>query len=286
MIVLDGRALAALRAPAIARDATAMLARRGRAPTLLLVAFADAAGRAPHVQGKLRACSAVGVNAVPLVVATGTLPLDAMAAMQRAITTHQPDGVFVQVPFPDDFDGTPLLDAIPVAADVDIMTQARTTDYLTGASDLPPVTVTAALELLDAHAVSVHGLHGVMVAEDSPFTGMFVEALRRRGARMAQALHPDATDLEERVGEAGLVVAAAGRPGLLRADRLAPGAIAIDAGYFNPGGLGDIDVSGGVAHLGALMPVPGGIGPMTVSALVARVVEFGGTACGPGPDQA
>jgi methylenetetrahydrofolate dehydrogenase (NADP+)/methenyltetrahydrofolate cyclohydrolase len=75
------------------------------------------------------------------------------------------------------------------------------------------------------------------------------------------------------LAECRLVVVSAAHPGIVSAGWLAPDAVAIDAGYFNEGGVGDIDVSDGFGHLRALAPVPGGIGPMTISMLIERVIE-------------
>ena len=81
-------------------------------------------------------------------------------------------------------------------------------------------------------------------------------------------LHADAAR------DAQLVVVTAARPGLVRAVDHAEGAVVIDVGYYNAGGRGDVDVTGGTAHLRALAPVPGGIGPATIAMLVERVIEF------------
>src|SRR5690606_10559694 len=102
---------------------------------------------------------------------------------------------------------------------------------------------------------------------------MFRAALARRGARMGPLVPPTAADLAERARAARLVVVAAARPGLVDSATLAPGTVAIDSGYYNPGGRGDIDTAGGTAHLAALAPVPGGLGPMTVSMLLERTIE-------------
>ncbi|HEX6939925.1 MAG TPA: hypothetical protein VF158_10975 [Longimicrobiales bacterium] len=94
-----------------------------------------------------------------------------------------------------------------------------------------------------------------------------------RGARIGPIVAPGAPDLAVPLGAARPVVAAPA-PGPVRADAWAAGPIAIDAGYYNPGGRGEFDASGVVARLAAFAPVPGGIGSMTVAMLVERVVEF------------
>jgi methylenetetrahydrofolate dehydrogenase (NADP+) / methenyltetrahydrofolate cyclohydrolase len=271
--LLDGRALAARRAPEIARRAAGVNGHRGRAPTLLLLAFADDAGHAAHVDGKLRACAAAGIDAVPLLIAPGTATAGVTGALAQAIDTSRPDAVFVQIPFPDMFDGDVVAAAIPPDADIDIMSPSRIAQYMSTPGEAPPVTITAALLLLNEQDVSVHARRGLVVAERSPFADMFAEELARHGAHM-RLVHPTSRELEEEVRAAELIVAAAGRSGWLRSDALAAGAIALDIGYFNEGGRGDIDIAPGIEHLHAIMPVPGGVGPMTVSALLERVVEF------------
>lgn len=272
--ILDGRALAARRAGGIARRAEAVRARRGSAPRMLLVGFEDERGRVPHLTGKVRAAEEVGIDVVAMVIGAGTGTNEAVGAFRAALSADGFDGVFVQIPYPETVDGDAFSAAIPADLDVDVMSPARVSRYLSGADDPPPVTVAAALLLLDGYDVPVEGRRGLVVGEESEFTAMFREALERRGARMDSVLSPDVPELGSRMGEAELVVVTAGRPGGVRTEWLASGAVAIDVGYYNPGGRGDIDRSGGIAHLAALAPVPGGIGPMTVSALLERVVEF------------
>lgn len=271
--ILDGRALAAQRAPQLARRAAAVTARRGRAPLLLIMAFGDAAGHAPHVHAKVRSCVDCGVACELVILPPGIGTADAVRRMHAAIDAVHPDGVFVQFPFHAGIDGDALTAEIPVACDVDIMTPVREQQFLLGDA-LSPVTVSAALLLLDEHGIDITGRHGIVVADASPFAEMFRTALERRGAHMAPLVDPRAADVHAHAAVADLVVAAAGSAGSLSARGLKAGCVAIDVGYFNAGGSGDIDTSAGITHLAALMPVPGGIGPMTVSALVERVVQF------------
>ncbi|MEX1181898.1 MAG: tetrahydrofolate dehydrogenase/cyclohydrolase catalytic domain-containing protein [Gemmatimonadota bacterium] len=274
MILLDGTTLAARRASLIAERAAEVRRRRGHAPRLLIVAFGDEHGRVSHVERKVRACAAVGVEALPLVLRPGTDTRAAVLQIQAAVDGESLDGVFVQFPFPAAIDGDALAAAIPVHLDVDIMTPGRVAQFMEHEEALPPVTVTAGLLLLESHGVSVAARRGIVVADELPFSLMFRLALERHGAEMDALVPPDHAELERRVGEAELVVVAAARSGLVPSSALTPGTIAVDVGYFNEDAHGDIDVSGGTDHLAALSPVPGGIGPMTVSALIDRVVLF------------
>jgi methylenetetrahydrofolate dehydrogenase (NADP+) / methenyltetrahydrofolate cyclohydrolase len=258
----------------IAGRAAAVFDRRGRPPRLVIVAFRDGHGRVPHVDRKIRMCAAAGIAVTPLVIPSGVHTHDALARMRRVLDDGLFDGVFVQFPFPAAIDGGAFASAIPVALDVDIMTPVRSARFMSGIDTLPPVTVSAGLLLLEEYDVSIDGRRGIVVADESPFSLMFRAALVMRGAEMSGLVAPTAPDLDQRVHDAGLVVVAAGTPGLVRSATLSRGAVAIDAGYFNPGGHGDIDLSGGIEHLAAIAPVPGGIGPVTVSALLERVVLF------------
>lgn len=279
-MILDGTALARARAPALAERAERVAGVLGRRPRLILVAFADASGAAPFVGRKLRACAAAGVDVRPLILPPGTTTPMAEAALGALLAAQPVDAVFLEFPFPSGVEGAALTALVPEWADVDIMTPGRVVRYFADPTAPPPLTVSAGLELLDGYRVDIRGRTGVVVGEDDAFTQMFREALARRGARMQPLLSPQAPDLQRLVQGAEVVVAAASMPGLLRATGLAPGAVVIDVGYFNPGGRGDVHTADGIAHLAAIAPVPGGIGPMTVSVLVERVIAFADAAPG------
>lgn len=273
-LILDGTRLARERSAGLAQRAAGVTRERGRQPRLALVAFADASGGAPYVARKVRACTAAGVEAVPLILPAGITTAGARKAIEVFLDDEWCDGVFLEFPFPVGIDGDAVTGVIPESADVDVMTEGRIHRYISDGEGPPPLTVSAVLELLDGYGVDVADLEGILVAETSPFTLMLGEALSRRGVRMRAILPPDSSDLDGRIAEARLVVAAAAKPGIVRSGTLAQGTIAMDAGYFNAGGNGDIAVSDGIAHLAAIAPVPGGVGPMTVSVLVERVIEF------------
>ena len=260
-----------MRRPGLARRAAQVTADRGAPPRLALVAFAPGGERPQFVGRKVRACEAVGVQA-EAVVLSDSVATDRVRDEVRRLARRDFDGIFLEFPFPPDVDADEVMTAVPERLDVDVMTPGRTRRFLEKGVGPPPVTVEAAHTLLEAHDLDVHGLEGVVVADDSPFAEMFRAAFARRGARMRPLVPPDAA--RSGVADAELVIAAAARAGLIPSSVLREGAIAIDAGYFNPGGRGDIDTSPGIGHLRALAPVPGAIGPMTVSVLVQRVIEF------------
>lgn len=270
-LILDGRLLAERRLPALRDRARRVHDLYGTPPRLLLMAFAEPDGRAPWVSRKLRAGAAAGVDVQLLVLPAGTETRGATAALERAVADSRPDSILLQVPFPPGIDLDVLVAVVPPEADVDVMRPERCRAFMAGRLDRPPATVAAVLTLLEDGRVDVRGRAGVVIGEEMPFTAMLREALARSGARVV-IVPPGSGELQERLAHAILVVTSVNRVGAVRSTDLAPGAVVIDGGYFNPGGLGDIDVTGGVDHLEALGPVPGGVGPMTVSMLLEGVI--------------
>lgn len=272
VLILDGRRVAADRLPGLQERARAVQADRGRPPRLLILAFADDEGRVPWVEAKARAAQSAGVEVRSLLLPPGIGTAAAVADFREAVVRHAADGVFVQFPFPAGVDGDALSAVIPRAADVDVMHPEGVRRYLAGEGDSPPVTVTAALTLLDAYGIGVQGRRcRIVVGEPSDFERMLRAAVVRRGGEVRiEPLAGD--DLAHRLADGEVVITSVGRPGAVAASALPQGAIVIDGGYFNPGPRGDVAIGDGVDHLGALAPVPGGIGPLTVSALLEAVV--------------
>lgn len=274
MTILDGSALAARRLPGLRARAQALGAARGRLPSLGILGFADASGKVPHVAPKLRAAEASGVAVRVEALPVGATLADAIAATERLRSDPDLDGLFVQFPYPEASWGEAIESLIPPALDVDVMAPREVQRFMRDASMLPPVTVSAALALMDDAGIALADRDGVVIAEPSPFAEMFRLAFARRGVRMSGLVSPQDAMHDAAVRGASLVIVAAGMPGAVDAMALAEGAVAIDVGYFNPGARGDVAHATTARHLDAVVPVPGGIGPMTISALLERVILF------------
>lgn len=272
-LILDGAGVARARVAEHAARAAAVAARRGRPPSLGLVAFGDGSGEAAHAQRKLRACRAAGVRVETRILARDTGSGAVRAAVEELLG-GEPDGLFLELPFPTGVEADVVVSGVPEAVDVDVMTVGRIRRYLDHADGPPPLTIAAALSLLDHYGIDVDGREGVVVGPVGAFTRMFSAALARRGARMRPILPPSGSAVGSDLAGAALVVTAAAQPGAVPAERIAPGAVVVDGGYYNAGARGDVDAAGGISHLAALVPVPGGLGPMTISMLVDRVIGF------------
>jgi methylenetetrahydrofolate dehydrogenase (NADP+)/methenyltetrahydrofolate cyclohydrolase len=127
------------------------------------------------------------------------------------------------------------------------------------------------MRLLDAYDVELAGSHAVVVGR-SAILGLPVGMLLLRRNATVTYCHSRTTDLEEQVGRADVVVAAVGRPELVRGAWIKPGAVVVDAGY-NPGPVGDVELGAAAARARLITPVPGGVGPMTIAVLCAQTVD-------------
>lgn len=129
----------------------------------------------------------------------------------------------------------------------------------------------ALLRLLDAYDVDPAGKHAVVVGR-SPILGRPVGMLLLARDATVTYCHSRTRDLAHQVGQADVLVAAAGKPELIRGDWVKPGAVVIDAGY-NPGNLGDVEYAAAAERASLITPVPGGVGPMTIAVLLDQTVE-------------
>lgn len=271
-LILDGWALAQARRRHLRERVDQMVESRCEAPRLLLLAFEGADGAARGVAGKVTACTEVGVEVQCLVLPYHTDTDGALFAVQRALPLARPDAVFMQLPFPPGVDSDRLADCIPPGADIDVMGPGSFRDFLEGRLFRPPLASVAMIALLEAGEIPLMGQVAAVVGEKTPGNWMLRRALEDCGVRVT-LVSPGSPDLAVELETASVVLTGAARPGVISSRLIAPGSVVLDGGYFNPGGRGDVDVSAGIAHLGAFAPVPGGVGPMMVSALAEAVIS-------------
>ncbi len=127
------------------------------------------------------------------------------------------------------------------------------------------------LRLLDFYDVPLAGRRAVVIGR-SPILGKPVGMLLLARDATVTYCHSRTTDLGDIVGEADVVVAAVGRPELVRGEWIKPGAVVLDAGY-NPGNVGDVEYDAARERASLITPVPGGVGPMTIAVLLAQTIQ-------------
>ena len=282
--VLDGKAVAATIKGELAVRVAALRAR-GVVPGLGTVLVGDDPGSHAYVAGKHRDCAEVGIDSIREDLPADATPAQVRAAVDRLNGDRRCTGYIVQLPLPKGIDPGPLLERIDPAKDADGLHPTnlgrlvlRVSEALT--SPLP-CTPRACLELLARYGLSVAGKHVVVVGRGTTVGRSIGLLLTRREHNATVTLtHTGTRDLGEHLRRADVIVAAAGVPGIVRAEDVAPGAVVLDVGVSRQVEeatgktrlVGDVDPA--VAEVaGWLSPNPGGVGPMTRAMLLANVVE-------------
>jgi methylenetetrahydrofolate dehydrogenase (NADP+) / methenyltetrahydrofolate cyclohydrolase len=271
--IIDGRTVAARVRAEVAREAAALTERSGQAPGLATILVGDDAASAVYVANKREASVEAGI-----VDHHQHLPTD---AGQQEVTdlidrlNEDPDvhGILLQLPVPDGLDGAALTARIDPDKDVDGLTPISAGRLAQGTPGLRPATPLGVIELLDTYEVPLEGAEAVVVGR-SNLVGKPVAALLLARNATVTMCHSRTRDLPGVCARADVLVAAIGRPRILGAAYVKPGAAVIDVGINRTdGGLtGDVDFDQVVARAGLITPVPGGVGPMTIAMLLRNTV--------------
>jgi methylenetetrahydrofolate dehydrogenase (NADP+)/methenyltetrahydrofolate cyclohydrolase len=183
------------------------------------------------------------------------------------------DGVIVTMPLPRELSADTVYSLLDPAKDVDGVTVANAGRLYLGQAAHPPSTASAIMDLIHSVAANVRGMNAVVVGRSAIVGKPTWLLLMREGATVTEC-HTGTTDLGHHTRQADILVSAAGRPKLITADMIKPGAIVIDAGINETDGgiTGDVDFPGVSDTASAITPVPGGVGPVTNVVLLREVV--------------
>lgn len=268
--IIDGRNVAAALLERITRETAQFTQIHGRRPCLATVLVGDDPSSHTYVRMKRNRCAEVGMESryVELPEETTTAALVAEIAVLSADPTV--DGILLQHPVPAHIDERAAFEAIAPAKDVDGVTMHSFAAMAFNERGFHSCTPGGILRLLDAYEVPLAGQHAVVVGR-SPILGKPVGMLLLARDATVTYCHSRTRDLAEHVREADVVVAAVGRPELVRGEWIKDGAVVIDAGY-NPGNVGDVDYAGAAQRARLITPVPGGVGPMTIAVLLEQTL--------------
>ncbi len=282
-IMLDGRATAAA-IKADLKKRVAGLAAAGRVPGLGTVLVGDDPGSHAYVNGKHRDSLEVGIASI-----RRELPADATKQQVEAVIDElnadpQCTGYIVQLPLPAGLDQLAILHRVDPAKDADGLHPVNLGKLVLGEPGPLPSTPRGIVELLRAYDVPIAGADVTVIGRGITVGRSLGLLLTRRSENATVTLcHTGTRDLAAHTRGADIVVAAAGRPGLLTADMVRPGAAVLDVGITRTeaGLVGDVAPE--VAEVaGYLAPMPGGVGPMTRAMLLTNVVEAAEHAIRPG----
>jgi methylenetetrahydrofolate dehydrogenase (NADP+)/methenyltetrahydrofolate cyclohydrolase len=279
--LLEGKKSAA----AIRDDAAAAVQRlraAGVVPSLALVLATSDESAAWYTRAIARAGEKVGIDVRVERLADDASAATVRSALQRLSADDTVHGIILQVPLPPGVDGVELATAIAPEKDVDGANPVSLGRLAAGLPAFAPATAAAVLRILDDHGVELAARRAVVVGRSLVVGKPAAMLLLARDATVT-ICHSRTRDLAARTSEAEIVVAAVGRPRMLGAAHVAPGAVVVDVGTTpdEDGNLvGDVDAEAVMGRAGALTPVPGGVGPVTTALLLHNTVAAAARAVG------
>ncbi|MGI3779762.1 MAG: bifunctional methylenetetrahydrofolate dehydrogenase/methenyltetrahydrofolate cyclohydrolase [Janthinobacterium lividum] len=271
---LDGKALAAT-IKAELKERVAALAERGIVPGLGTVLVGDDPGSHSYVRGKHRDCAQVGIASIEVQLPAST----SAAELERRIRELNDDpactGFIVQLPLPGALDDGWALELVDPGKDADGLHPVNLGRLVLGERGPLPCTPRGIVELLRRNGVELAGAEVCVIGRGTTVGRPLGLLLTRKSENATVTLcHTGTVDVAAHTRRADIVIAAAGRPGLVTAEMVKPGAVCVDVGITrtDAGLVGDIDPS--VWDVASwVAPVPGGVGPMTRAMLLTNVVE-------------
>ncbi len=273
---IDGKAFAAGMTTRIAEEVTALRDAAGVEPGLAVVLVGQDPASQVYVGAKHRATVAAGMRSFEhrLPAETSqTVLLDLIGQLNADPNVH---GILVQLPLPAHLDASALIAAIDPSKDVDGFHVINAGRLATGQDALVPCTPLGCLFLLQDHLGDLSGLHAVIVGRSNIVGKPMAQLLLAANCTVTIA-HSRSRDLAALCRTADILIAAVGRPEMIRGDWIKPGATVIDVGINRiPDGdgtrlVGDVAFAE-AGHAGAITPVPGGVGPMTIACLLQNTL--------------
>jgi methylenetetrahydrofolate dehydrogenase (NADP+)/methenyltetrahydrofolate cyclohydrolase len=276
--IIDGKAAAAALRADVAVEVAKFRVATGRAPGLAVVLVGEDPASAVYVRNKGKATVEAGMlsfeHKLPAEISEGKL----IDLIEELNTDPAVDGILVQLPLPDHIDPDQVLLAIDPDKDVDGFHPINVGRLATGLSGFVPCTPLGCLKLLRAELGDLSGKDAVVIGR-SNIVGKPMAQLLLGDSCTVTIAHSRTRDLPEVVRRADIVVAAVGRPDMVKGDWLKPGAAVIDVGINRVAGeggnshlTGDVDFVSASHVAGAITPVPGGVGPMTIACLIRNTM--------------
>jgi methylenetetrahydrofolate dehydrogenase (NADP+)/methenyltetrahydrofolate cyclohydrolase len=276
--LIDGKAAAAAIRAEVAERVADFVQRTGRPPGLATVLVGEDPASAVYVRSKNRSTAEAGMAGFAHNLPDTTSEAELLQLVADLNADERVDGILVQLPLPAQIDATGVIETIEPGKDVDGFHPMNAGRLATGLPSLVPCTPFGCLHLLKAELGSLAGLDAVVIGRSNIVGKPMAQLLIAESATVTVA-HSKTRDLPGVVRRADVVVAAVGRPEMVRGDWIKPGAVVIDVGINRvptedgKGRLvGDVAFDEAAEVAAAITPVPGGVGPMTIAMLMRNTL--------------
>ncbi len=277
--LIDGKAVAEDLVAEVGRKAAAFTARYGVTPGLTVVLVGENHASEVYVRNKVRTTKAAGMNSNEHRLPAETSEADLLALVGKLNADPSVHGILVQLPLPAHVDAQKVLNAIAPEKDVDGFHPMNAGKLATGEKALVPCTPLGSVMLAKRVHASLSGMEAVIIGRSNIVGKPVAQLLLMENCTVTIA-HSRSRDLEAICRRADLLVAAVGRPEMVRGSWIKPGATVIDVGINRVTGengksklVGDVHFAEAMAVAGAVTPVPGGVGPMTIACLLSNTLD-------------
>ncbi|HEY8017124.1 MAG TPA: bifunctional methylenetetrahydrofolate dehydrogenase/methenyltetrahydrofolate cyclohydrolase FolD [Dongiaceae bacterium] len=275
--IIDGKAFAEGLRGRLATEVAALKAQHGFVPGLAVVLVGEDPASQVYVRNKAKQTSEVGMASFEHKLAKETGQAELLALVERLNADPKVNGILVQLPLPKQIDPQAVLDAIDPAKDVDGFHVVNAGKLATGGRALVPCTPLGCLMLLKDRLGDLSGKRAVVVGRSNIVGKPMAQLLLGESCTVTIA-HSRTRDLPGECRRAEILIAAVGKPEMIRGDWVQPGATVIDVGINRIERDGKTKLVGDVAYdeavkvAGAITPVPGGVGPMTIAVLLQNTL--------------
>jgi len=278
--IIDGKAVSAALREGLAARIAKLKASGAPTPGLAVVLVGSDPASQVYVKSKHKHATEIGMNSFEHFLPEDTSEQDLLALVDKLNADASVHGILVQLPLPKQIDAEKVLESIDPAKDVDGFHPVNVGRLATGGPALVSCTPLGCLILLKRELGDLAGKRAVVVGRSNIVGKPMAQLLLRESATVVIA-HSKTKDLPAECRQADILVAAVGRPEMIKGDWIKPGATVIDVGINRvPGAepgktklVGDVAYAEAAQVAGAITPVPGGVGPMTIAVLLRNTLE-------------
>ena len=277
--IIDGKAFSANLRGEIARKVNLLKQNHSLTPGLAVVLVGEDPASQVYVRSKGKQTVEAGMNSYEHKLDVETSQQDLLALIDRLNNDADVHGILVQLPLPAHIDEEAVINSISVDKDVDGFHLSNVGKLSIGADGIVPCTPLGSLMMLKDHLGDLSGMKAIIVGR-SNIVGKPMAALLLKESCTVTIAHSRTRDLPGECRQADILVAAVGRPQMVKGDWIKPGATVIDVGINRiekeDGGtrlVGDVEFDSAQKVAGAITPVPGGVGPMTIACLLHNTLQ-------------
>ncbi|MCD6569096.1 MAG: bifunctional methylenetetrahydrofolate dehydrogenase/methenyltetrahydrofolate cyclohydrolase FolD [Deltaproteobacteria bacterium] len=273
--IIDGKALSLKQRDIIAGQVSEFINKYGRSPGLAVILVGDDPASRVYVKNKRIACEKAGIKSFDYHMDTDISQTEVVSLIDTLNAEDDVDGILVQLPLPDHLNTQEILLRIDPSKDADGFHPYNLGRLLMGSPTIVSATPYGIMLMLKEYNVSIDGKDAIIVGR-SNIVGKPMAILLMMAHATVTICHTHTKDLGAKVKSADIVIAATGRPHIIKGEWIKDGAVVIDVGITRTetGSLvGDVEFDEAIKHASLITPVPGGVGPMTITMLLENTLK-------------